>query len=85
MCADQTSLQVHDRLVKNGPDVTCLLARGFSAPEDNSDPNLKTQGQALSCFQVRTSLRILNTPTNDPRPGFYTRSERLQSQISLHR
>ncbi|KAH6849712.1 armadillo-type protein [Chaetomium sp. MPI-CAGE-AT-0009] len=43
-------IQVHDRLVKNGPDVTCLLARGFSAPEDNS--GLKTQGEALSCFQA---------------------------------
>ncbi|EAQ91436.1 hypothetical protein CHGG_03371 [Chaetomium globosum CBS 148.51] len=43
-------LQVHDRLVKNGPDVTGLLARGFSLPEDN--PDLKTQGEALGCFQL---------------------------------
>ncbi|KAH6636082.1 armadillo-type protein, partial [Chaetomium tenue] len=43
-------IQVHDRLVKNGPDVTCLLARGFSLPEDN--PDLKTQGEALGCFQA---------------------------------
>ncbi|KAL2156546.1 hypothetical protein VTH82DRAFT_1291 [Thermothelomyces myriococcoides] len=43
-------IQVHGRLVKNGPDVVCLLGRGFSPPEDN--PNLKTQGDALGCFQA---------------------------------
>ncbi|KAK4249639.1 hypothetical protein C7999DRAFT_39301 [Corynascus novoguineensis] len=43
-------IQVHGRLVKNGPDVACLLARGFSPPQDN--PNLKTQGEALGCFQA---------------------------------
>ncbi|KAH6624230.1 armadillo-type protein [Chaetomium sp. MPI-SDFR-AT-0129] len=43
-------VQVHSRLVKNGPDVTCLLARGFSPPQDSTD--LKTQGEALNCFQA---------------------------------
>ncbi|KAL2132662.1 hypothetical protein VTI74DRAFT_3532 [Chaetomium olivicolor] len=43
-------IQVHGRLVKNGPDVACLLARGFSPPQDH--PNPKTQGEALSCFQA---------------------------------
>ncbi|KAJ4304020.1 member of the karyopherin-beta [Collariella sp. IMI 366227] len=43
-------VQVHSRLVKNGPDVACLLARGFSPPSDH--PNLKTQGEALACFQA---------------------------------
>ncbi|AEO69005.1 uncharacterized protein THITE_2054084 [Thermothielavioides terrestris NRRL 8126] len=42
-------IQVHGRLVKNGPDVVCLLARGFSPPPDN--PGLKIQGEALACFQ----------------------------------
>ncbi|KAK4123252.1 hypothetical protein N657DRAFT_646000 [Parathielavia appendiculata] len=43
-------VQVHGRLVKNGSDVVCLLARGFSPPPDS--PELKIQGEALSCFQV---------------------------------
>lgn len=48
------SIQVHGRLVKNGPDVACLLARGFSPPPDNQ--GLKTQGDALTCFQVYIAL-----------------------------
>ncbi|KAL2259043.1 hypothetical protein VTK26DRAFT_7407 [Humicola hyalothermophila] len=43
-------IEVHGRLVKNGPDVSCLLARGFSPPSDN--PGLKTEGETLSCFQA---------------------------------
>ncbi|KAK4155198.1 armadillo-type protein [Chaetomidium leptoderma] len=42
--------QVHNRLVKNGPDVACLLARGFSPPPDS--PELRTQGDTLGCFQL---------------------------------
>ncbi|KAK4106167.1 hypothetical protein N658DRAFT_563094 [Parathielavia hyrcaniae] len=42
--------QVHSRLVKNGLDVVCLLARGFSPPADS--PELKIQGEALNCFQA---------------------------------
>ncbi|KAL2270454.1 hypothetical protein VTJ83DRAFT_2638 [Remersonia thermophila] len=41
---------LHERLVKNGPDVVYLLARGFSPPADN--PGIKTQGDALTCFQA---------------------------------
>ncbi len=47
------SAQVHARLAQNGPDVACLLARGFSPPQDT--PHFKTQGEAISCFQVRQS------------------------------
>ncbi|KAK4238590.1 hypothetical protein C8A03DRAFT_33405 [Achaetomium macrosporum] len=43
-------IQVHGRLVKNASDAACLLARGFEPPADN--PELKTQGEALSCFQA---------------------------------
>jgi hypothetical protein len=38
--------------VKNAPDVLCLLARGFSPPDDT--PTIKVQGDALACFQVCT-------------------------------
>ncbi|KAL2017293.1 hypothetical protein VTK56DRAFT_2316 [Thermocarpiscus australiensis] len=43
-------IQVHGRLAKNGTDVARLLAGGFSPPPDNS--GLKTQAEALSCFQA---------------------------------
>ncbi|KXX78656.1 Importin-13 [Madurella mycetomatis] len=43
-------IQVHGRLVKNGSDVACLLARGFSPPRDNTD--LRTEGETLACFQA---------------------------------
>ncbi|KAK3692694.1 armadillo-type protein [Podospora appendiculata] len=43
-------VQVHDALIKNAPDVSCLLARGFSPPQDS--PGTKTQGDTLSCFQA---------------------------------
>ncbi|KAK4217330.1 armadillo-type protein [Rhypophila decipiens] len=36
-------MPVHEKTVKNGPDVGCLLARGFAAQEIQSD--------TLSCFQ----------------------------------
>jgi hypothetical protein len=51
--ADCISIQVHGRLVKNASDAACLLARGFEPPPDNAE--LKTQGEALSCFQVSPS------------------------------
>ncbi|KAK0673919.1 putative importin [Cercophora samala] len=41
---------VHQRLAKNGQDVTCLLARGFAPPVD--EVGLKTQEETLACFQA---------------------------------
>jgi hypothetical protein len=46
------SAPLHESLVKNAPDVLCLLARGFSPPDDT--PTIKVQGDALACFQVCT-------------------------------
>ncbi|KAK0629841.1 armadillo-type protein [Bombardia bombarda] len=43
-------MQVHESLIRNAPDITCLLARGFSPPQDNL--GLKTQDETLSCFQA---------------------------------
>ncbi len=56
-----TSIQVHSRLVKNGPDVVSILALGFSPSQDN--PPIKTQGEALTCFQVCPSPKFVNTVT----------------------
>ncbi|KAL1839946.1 hypothetical protein VTJ49DRAFT_990 [Mycothermus thermophilus] len=51
---------LHDRLVKNGPDVVYLLARGFSPPDDN--PGVKTQSDALTCFQRASHVPDLVAP-----------------------
>ncbi|KAK4169230.1 importin-13 [Cladorrhinum sp. PSN259] len=44
----ETYSELHARLVKNGVDVVCLLARSLAPPSDNS--TIKTQGDALSCY-----------------------------------
>ena len=42
-------MPVHDQAVKNGPDVACLLARGFSQTQDSAGSTI--QSDSLSCYQ----------------------------------
>lgn len=42
-------MPVHDQAVKNGPDVACLLARGFSQTQDSTGSSI--QSDSLSCYQ----------------------------------
>ncbi|KAK3357711.1 armadillo-type protein [Lasiosphaeria hispida] len=41
--------QVHDRLIRNGPEVACLLARGFAQSTEST--TIDVEAEALSCFQ----------------------------------
>ena len=45
-----SSIQVHQRLVQNTVDIALLLAKGLQPPHDSTQ--IKTEADALSCFQV---------------------------------